>query len=140
MRQAYTLIELLAVAAILAVVAAIGIPALARAMRRDPLAEALSLVQGFDRETRSIARHGPVLVECAGNALTRQRVASDPEARLVLDESIMISWSSTDGSPLRRFAVDARGRSEDVVVRLTSGSRELTAEVAGLTGEWRVQP
>ncbi|MBA3845995.1 MAG: hypothetical protein H0X45_05060 [Planctomycetes bacterium] len=123
---------------ILALVAAIGIPVLARVAGGDPLADAVARLRVVDREARSAARRGQVELTCDAGSMTLADGDGNNGRRVVLEESITLERTAVDGQPLSRLTFDARGRSLDCVVRCTRADRVLVAHVSGLTGEWRL--
>ena len=134
-RRGYTLIEVLAVVAILGLVAVAVSPSLARALVTDPVARAARLVRDADRAARQqAAGGGAVLVIRDGRLLTT--VANEVISTLTLPNTVSVAWSTDSGAPVESLSLDRGGRSIDVFIDIRSPTLTKRFHILGLTGAW----
>jgi prepilin-type N-terminal cleavage/methylation domain-containing protein len=137
-RQAYTLVEVLAVTVLLGLIAGLASPSLLRAVTGDPLRRAADRLALAYRDVRAQAfgRHLSLELEPWGFSATShaggQRVAL-PSTRL--PEVIQVSWIR-DGRSVHLVDIDPRGHGPDLDVAVLQDARELRYTVDGLTGQW----
>jgi prepilin-type N-terminal cleavage/methylation domain-containing protein len=138
-RRAYTLIETLAVLVVLGLVAALGVPALARSAGGDPVARAVAAVAAVDQRLRQSALgRGGELRFSAGRI--EAWVVGDSQPLAVVDAGPVITGRlQPRGEPLRTLVIDTDGRSLDAELWLTVGERRQHVSVLGLSGEWVVE-
>lgn len=133
-RRAYTLVEVLAATALLALVAALAAPPLLRAVAGDPLARAgEQLARGY-RDVRSQAFGRPLVLELGASGFS-----AGPLPGVRLPDAVQAAWSRHERT-VRRLELDARGHGLDTVVVLRHAGRERRFTIDGLTGWWRAEP
>ena len=134
-RRGYTLIEVLAVVAILGLVAVAVSPSLARAVVTDPVARAARLVRDADRAARQQAAGcGAVMSMRDGRLLTT--VANEVISTLTLPNTVSVAWSTDSGTPVESLSLDRGGRSIDVFIDIRSPTLTKRFRILGLTGAW----
>jgi prepilin-type N-terminal cleavage/methylation domain-containing protein len=135
----FTLIESLAVVALLALAVstlAVGVaPSVGAARLRD----ARSAVLDADARARVLARQGRVVLLSADENAVWAHDAADPRetplVRRPLPEGVSVSIRGTPaGEPLGTLRIDADGRSDDYLLTVLAGDRASETVVAGLTG------
>lgn len=142
-RRAFTLLEVLAVIAIVGAAAAVAMLSLARATDAARVRTGAALVQDLDARARVLARQGrPCSLRLDADALV---IAIEPIAgraprliRAPTPPGITVAFSDTDANPLRAVAIDARGRSPDYRAVVRGNGATSTVSIAGLTG-WRAR-
>lgn len=140
MRQAYTLIEVLAVVAIAGLVAAAVTPALVRAATSDALSEAVRQVRAVDR----LARQQAVGVGGAWSVVDGRMVSGiagwqPHDDRLPTGCSVSVHRAA-DGALMERLSLDHTGCSGDVVVVITAPGQSRSFRILGLSGAWLAEP
>ncbi len=135
----FTLLEVLAVACILALVAGLGVTAMRPVLRSTVgLAPARAALARQIAELRLLAReNGGVTVRCERRGLRplRKGLAA---AGLPADTGLV--WRRADGSRCERWRLDARGRGPDLHVVFTRDGEREEWVLAGLTGLLVVPP
>lgn len=132
--RGYTLIELLAVVAVLGLAAGVGIPPLVRLVGGSPLDRACHAVHMGDLRARHLASGSGLELDLAEDGLSSRSATT--EHRVMVDAGTTLSWQTSEGNPLRRLMIDPRGRSIDVQVQVTVGADRRRFLVAGISGEW----
>lgn len=139
-RTAFTLIELLAVTALLGLLAVLGVGSLRRS-QGDPLLAAAAQVQAWDAAERRQSRlHGPRTwrLDTAGAeavlAVTPAAAVTRPQ-RLRLPPGIRCRWSDAD---LQRLATCqyVKGLGPDLLLELGDGVRRWRWRLLGASGQW----
>lgn len=134
-RPGYTLIEVLAVVALLGLVAVLVAPSLTRAVMTDPVARGARLARDADRAARQHAvGQGAVLSLRDGRLVTT--VAKEPIASTPMPDGTTVRWRAVDDTPLEAVAFDRGGRSVDLLVEISSPTQQRRYRILGLTGAW----
>jgi len=151
MNRAFTLIEALAVVAILALVAATLAVSLGGAAQAAAWQRASSAVRQFDRLVRLEARtNGPIQIAIDGAAIVATRrndhapvLQSDSFSPAIGDSSAGVALvashrraagTTPELTVLGSIQIDAAGRSIDFAYQLSDGTELHRLRVAGLTG------
>ncbi|MBK7406247.1 MAG: type II secretion system protein [Phycisphaerales bacterium] len=135
--RAFTLVECLAVVALMALAVATLAVGIAPATGESRLREARSMVLDLDARARVLSGGGePVVLAVAGGSV-RVRVGTDPAP--VLERGLPASVEAALLAPesrgvLPEVCIDSRGRGADYVLSLRLGGRRTETLVAGLTG------
>lgn len=136
MRHGLTLIETLAVTALLGMVAALGVPALVRSIAQDPLDAVVTGLMSQEAQARALAYGRGGHVELRGNGLGMLGPHGDL-VTYVAPSDVQLDWTIS-GSSAVRLDYDTAGRSRDVAVTATREQHYIRLQLAGLTGEWLV--
>ncbi len=134
-RRSYTLIEMLAVMALLGLLAALAAPGVVRAMTGDPLQAAADRLSRAMRGARAAAFGRAVAIELAPWGFA---VGGPGGVTLRLPDGIAAAWTC-DGRPAQRLALDPRGHGPDTRLVLAQGRREISLVIDGLTGQWMAE-
>ena len=143
-RRALTLLEMLSVVILVGLVAALGVPALARSVAHDPLAAAQQELSAVEGQVRALAYGHGLRVEIDGDGLRAYPLRNSGDASgtpLVVwrtPADTQTTWSRL-GVLVTTLQYDRAGRSEDVTVEFRQGERLAGWELAGLSGEWNRQ-
>lgn len=135
--RAFTLVECLAVVALMALAVATLAVGIAPAAGESRLREARSMVLDLDARARVLSGWGePVVLAIAGGSVN-VRVGTDPDP--VLERALPASLEAALLAPesrdvLPEVRIDSRGRGADYILSLRLGARRTKTFVAGLTG------
>jgi prepilin-type N-terminal cleavage/methylation domain-containing protein len=130
----YTLIELLAVVVVLGLVAGVGVPPLVRMVGGSPLDRACQAVRDADRHARRLAHGRGIEFDLLSDGFDSRTASVEHSLRLAPGSSV--SWLTADGKPLRRLAMNSRGRSVDMRVGVIVARDRREFQVSGISGEW----
>jgi len=136
MTRAMTLIETLLVLVLIGLVASLTASAWSTAPAASRLREAESSVLDLDARARLLARRvGPVILEL--DHRSHQVVLRDTDsayASIVVSRGIDAGLKDASGRELEQLGFDARGRTSDYELQLTSQAGSRRTRVSGLTG------
>ncbi len=133
--RGFTLIECLAVVALLALAVATLAAGLSSSAAEARLREARTLVLDLDARARAVAMQGEpaVLRVSEGRVSVHVGNAATFERELPRTVEVVLIEPGT-GTPLDGVRIDTRGRSPDYTLSLHSGDRRTQTLVSGLTG------
>jgi prepilin-type N-terminal cleavage/methylation domain-containing protein len=135
----YTLIELLAVIALLVLAAALSFNFLVRRTDLELLGAVAGQIERFDHSCRgAVVGKGGAIV-AAGQHWYLEIDADDPSMNSTtpLDLSAPNAYLiDAGGNRIDRLDLDARGRSVDAIVKMGINGQEWSLAVLGLSGEW----
>jgi prepilin-type N-terminal cleavage/methylation domain-containing protein len=130
--RAFTLVEILAVLALLGLLAGLGSTFALRQLRQDPLATATAALARQLQAARLLARQG------AGATITLGPAGLGlPDPAATFPEAVTCHWRSAGdprGREPTRWPLDGRGRGPDLRVRLQAGTVTKELLIAGLSG------
>ncbi|MFG0243479.1 MAG: prepilin-type N-terminal cleavage/methylation domain-containing protein [Phycisphaerales bacterium JB054] len=133
--RGFTLIECLAVVALLALAVATVAAGLSPSAAEARLREARMLILDLDARARVLTMQGePVVLRASeGRVTVRFGNAAAFERDLAPEIEVVLTEPGT-GTPLDGVRIDTRGRSPDYVLSLHAGDRRTQTLVSGLTG------
>lgn len=133
--SAFTLIECLAVVALLALAVATLAAGLAPSAAEARIRDAKSVVLDLDARARALAMQGEpvVLLASKGRVTVRVGSATTSERELPRTIEVVLTEPGT-GTPLDGVRIDTWGRSSDYAILLHSGDRRARTLVSGLSG------
>ena len=137
--RAFTLVETLAAAALLGLVASVVALGLAGAGDKARLGEAVTMVRDLDQRARELARSGgPVALGLDGE-LRRMTITGVERRGSILAErwlpsAVDVTLREPGGSAVNSITFDRLGRSRDYTVQLAASGNDLVLSVSGLTG------
>jgi len=137
-RNAYTLVEVLAVTVLLGVVASLGMPSLVRAIAGNPLERAAGRLALAFRDVRAQGyghRLSLGLEPWGFTAVSSDRGGRTNLPTAQLPGGVQVFWSR-HGRTTRAMELDPRGHGLDTDVTLRLDDRDLRFTIDGLTGVW----
>ena len=133
--SAFTLIECLAVVALLALAVATLAAGLAPSAAEARIRDAKSAVLDLDARARALAMQGEPVVLLASEDRVMVRVGNAAAFERELPRTIEVVLTEPGtGRPLDGVRIGTRGRSSDYAILLHSGDRRTRTLVSGLTG------
>lgn len=133
--SAFTLLECLAVVALLALTVATVAPGLSPSTAEARLREATMLVLDLDARARVLAMQGEPVVLRVSDGRVSVRVGNTVTFERDLPRTIEVVLTEPGtGTPLDGVQISTRGRSPDYALSLHSGDRRTQTLVSGMTG------
>lgn len=145
-RHAFTLIETLAVVALIGLAAVVMTPMLVGATDATRLDDALRRFLDLDARARLLARQESGVEIHLQSGSIGLSVGGERDAEIISiwqhGERITIEAVSVEGDPIERVSYDRVGRSQDLDVSVIVGDTRRSVWIAGLTGwvEREVEP
>jgi prepilin-type N-terminal cleavage/methylation domain-containing protein len=135
-RRAFTLVEVLATVALLALVMSFAMIGLGGAIDEAAMLEAVAAMRDLDARARTAAQSvGSVELHLdGGDAALRVMHTGEIVARRELAHGGLAGVSDSDGRRLEQVRFDRSGRSADYMVEIAVASHARRLRVAGLTG------